>query len=359
MLNSIGRPMLWIPLVLLVVMLLPQSGYADPMFPELIVDAGDVTIHRSHDSVIIFVYVENVTEPIGGIDMWLSLGHNAVVQYMSDSVWWCDTVYYNCQDSTCSEWDPLNPDSCIAWDYFNCDDSLLCSWKQAGATRLEGTAIEDWEVVQAFVHDTQRMMLQLFAIANNGGGTQPIPTGSHLLVKLVCEVASETGSIPDSICDDTLANELFGITPITVEPRSLFSDEEGDDLIGWIWDSICRDSNCIQWEGDSCIEWECIDWDSIHKMDTSKVYFYDGSITLDCSACDWIVGDANGSGAIDIDDVVYLIAYIFQGGPAPVPEPEAGDANCSGAVDIDDVVYLIAYIFQGGPPPPCECQDLL
>ena len=61
-------------------------------------------------------------------------------------------------------------------------------------------------------------------------------------------------------------------------------------------------------------------------------------------------GDADGSGEVDIDDVVYLIAYIFSGGPAPVPYA-AGDADCSGDVDIDDVVYLIAYIFSGGPPP--------
>ncbi|MBU2625877.1 MAG: dockerin type I repeat-containing protein [candidate division Zixibacteria bacterium] len=64
----------------------------------------------------------------------------------------------------------------------------------------------------------------------------------------------------------------------------------------------------------------------------------------------YITGDADGSGAIDIDDVVYLIAYIFQGGPAPNPL-DAGDADCSGAIDIDDVVYVIAYIFSGGPAP--------
>jgi len=61
-------------------------------------------------------------------------------------------------------------------------------------------------------------------------------------------------------------------------------------------------------------------------------------------------GDADVSGAVDIDDVVFLIAYIFGGGPAPVPV-ESGDADCSGGVDIDDVVYLIAYIFGGGNPP--------
>jgi len=69
----------------------------------------------------------------------------------------------------------------------------------------------------------------------------------------------------------------------------------------------------------------------------------------------YICGDADASGAVDIDDVVYLIAYIFSGGPAPDPL-EAGDADCSDSVDIDDVVYLIAYIFSGGPEPCANCK---
>ncbi len=64
----------------------------------------------------------------------------------------------------------------------------------------------------------------------------------------------------------------------------------------------------------------------------------------------YVPGDADGSGAVDIDDVVYLIQYIFSGGPAPDPL-ESGDADCSGLIDIDDVVYLIQYIFNSGPPP--------
>jgi hypothetical protein len=71
-------------------------------------------------------------------------------------------------------------------------------------------------------------------------------------------------------------------------------------------------------------------------------------------------GDANGSDGslpLDIDDVVYLINYIFASGPLPTPyEVCSGDANCSCGVDIDDVVYLIAYIFLGGPPP-CACDE--
>ncbi|MBU2100019.1 hypothetical protein KKB11_02195, partial [Candidatus Micrarchaeota archaeon] len=65
-----------------------------------------------------------------------------------------------------------------------------------------------------------------------------------------------------------------------------------------------------------------------------------------------VCGDADASSAVDIDDVVYLIAYIFSGGPEPVPY-WTGDADGSTAIDIDDVVYLISYIFSGGPAPVC------
>ncbi len=65
-------------------------------------------------------------------------------------------------------------------------------------------------------------------------------------------------------------------------------------------------------------------------------------------------GDADASGAVDISDGVFLIAYIFSGGPAPNPIARA-DANCAGGVDISDVVYLISYIFSGGPAPCASC----
>ena len=69
----------------------------------------------------------------------------------------------------------------------------------------------------------------------------------------------------------------------------------------------------------------------------------------------YVCGDANGDGTVNISDAVYLIAYIFSGGPAPNPLA-AGDANCSGSVNISDAVYLIAYIFSGGPQPCAGCK---
>jgi hypothetical protein len=70
------------------------------------------------------------------------------------------------------------------------------------------------------------------------------------------------------------------------------------------------------------------------------------------SELEYTGGDANTDAAVDISDAVYLISYIFSGGPAPNPLL-SGDANCDSTVDISDVVYLISYIFSGGAAP-CE-----
>jgi len=66
-------------------------------------------------------------------------------------------------------------------------------------------------------------------------------------------------------------------------------------------------------------------------------------------------GDADGSESISISDAVYLIAYIFSGGPAPGSTTE-GDPSCDGQVTISDAVYLISYIFAGGPAPCANCK---
>jgi len=58
-------------------------------------------------------------------------------------------------------------------------------------------------------------------------------------------------------------------------------------------------------------------------------------------------GDANGDQIVDIDDVTYLIGYIFSGGPPAVCLPCA-DVAYSCSVDIDDVIKIIGYVFVPG-----------
>lgn len=72
--------------------------------------------------------------------------------------------------------------------------------------------------------------------------------------------------------------------------------------------------------------------------------------------CDCTPADADNSGAINVADAVYLINYVFKGGPAPQPYALcSGDANCDCTINVGDAVYIINYIFKGGLPP-CDCE---
>lgn len=69
-----------------------------------------------------------------------------------------------------------------------------------------------------------------------------------------------------------------------------------------------------------------------------------------------LAGDANGSGQVDLGDVVYIVNYIFAGGAAPSPL-RTGDVNGDCRINLSDAVYLIAYIFADGTPPVRGCVE--
>ncbi|NIM99959.1 MAG: hypothetical protein GTO24_18360 [candidate division Zixibacteria bacterium] len=68
----------------------------------------------------------------------------------------------------------------------------------------------------------------------------------------------------------------------------------------------------------------------------------------------YVYGDANGDQLVGPGDIVYLLSYLFRGGPAP-GFLSAGDANGDCVVNSSDVVYLINYLFRGGSAPVEGC----
>jgi hypothetical protein len=67
-------------------------------------------------------------------------------------------------------------------------------------------------------------------------------------------------------------------------------------------------------------------------------------------------GDANNDGDVNTADAVYIINYIFKGGPEPVVGNWA-DVNADCVLNIGDPVYLINYIFKDGPEPQLGCIE--
>ncbi|MGB3093492.1 MAG: dockerin type I repeat-containing protein, partial [Candidatus Zixiibacteriota bacterium] len=65
-------------------------------------------------------------------------------------------------------------------------------------------------------------------------------------------------------------------------------------------------------------------------------------------------GDVTGDGTINLGDVVFLINFLFRGGPSPQPV-SSGDVNGDCEVNLGDVVYLINYLFRAGPRPRAGC----
>ena len=62
-------------------------------------------------------------------------------------------------------------------------------------------------------------------------------------------------------------------------------------------------------------------------------------------------GDADGVGAINLTDGVFLLNFLFLGGGAP-PCADAADANDDGQLNITTGVYVFNWLFLGGPLPP-------
>ena len=64
----------------------------------------------------------------------------------------------------------------------------------------------------------------------------------------------------------------------------------------------------------------------------------------------YITGDLTGDEEINLADVLYLINYLYKGGPPPSPL-FLGDVDCDDQIELSDVLYLVNYLYQGGPGP--------
>lgn len=75
--------------------------------------------------------------------------------------------------------------------------------------------------------------------------------------------------------------------------------------------------------------------------------------------CEYAVecGDANGDDKVNVGDAVFLINYVFKGGPGPEPVCR-GNSNGDAKLNVGDAVYLINFVFKGGPAPIEPCCPL-
>jgi len=88
------------------------------------------------------------------------------------------------------------------------------------------------------------------------------------------------------------------------------------------------------------------------------------------SGADFLPGDSNGDGSLNIADAIAVLQYLFN--QLDIDCVAASDVNSDGTADISDPIYFLAYLFgQGAPPvgggecapdpdpadPPLECVN--
>ena len=66
----------------------------------------------------------------------------------------------------------------------------------------------------------------------------------------------------------------------------------------------------------------------------------------------YVCGDVDSSGAVNVADLTYLVDYLFFEGPPP-PVLEAANVDGEGGVNVADLTYLVDYLFFEGPEPIC------
>ena len=70
----------------------------------------------------------------------------------------------------------------------------------------------------------------------------------------------------------------------------------------------------------------------------------------------FIRGDADLNGTVNLTDVIVMLAHLFRGGPALGCE-DAADSDDSGTINLTDAIFTLRSLFQGGGPLPAPYPE--
>lgn len=163
-----------------------------------------------------------------------------------------------------------------------------------------------------------------------------------------CEIDTMGGGITFKLPNGT-ETELY-----------LFGEAVDSITINYIRPGLNQGQSCrlIQFEGVEINENACAYLNLFDSVTTPELLVDDDCDFLNAKThspitdINYIYGDVNNDGIINILDIIYMIDYKFKGGAAIYPEIR-GDVNCDSQINILDILYLINYKFKGGPAPNC------
>ncbi|MFQ5653694.1 MAG: DUF362 domain-containing protein [Planctomycetota bacterium] len=214
-------------------------------------------------------------------------------------------------------------------------------WTDYGEATRRDELVASVDPVAADIWSAVNILIPAF-IANGHSPPWPYPSADP----------GNPGSAFRQYLDNSMSRILSAGYEVTNDPAQI-------DL--FTWDGVIQtdcNSNGIpdEWElGANDCNTNGVPDDSDIASGTSEDTNGDG-IPDEC-CMPFVRGEVNGDGEIDIGDAVYLLAFLFGPGPAPLPVPDAGDANNDDTLDVADAIYIIWYLFNNGPAPPAPFPD--
>jgi hypothetical protein len=293
----------------------PASFRAVPsQSTEIIIELDSLEVPAASPGAWLSIYLTNTLQSVGAFDLTLQLDGESLFKFPVDSV--VDTII------TCIDTVDCNP-----------ADTSIDTVPKAQVD-LAGGAITEWEYVEGRAHST--ILFKFVGLADGVGGPSVPPLSPTGTPRLLGKVWMENNVADPQILDTLTARTAFiNALPPNVPDGSVCSDPDGDAIGRW----------------DSAI---CLNPPTCDSFEFRGGWYEDAYVMVRGArtfgpAC--LKGDVNNNGAINAADIIYLVGFVFKGGPAPLCSPTGGDVNCSGTTNAADIIYLVGYVFKGGPAP--------
>jgi len=249
---------------------------------------------------------------------------------------------------------PQNPITC---NDFNIDGIIDIAYLSDSITILEGLGLAQYSPIQG--QSLPESILEVVSCDINSDGIADI-------------IAATTDALLIYTIDDTLGITLVSTVSVNRTIREIdVGDIEGDndldivvalghsDSVGvYLNDGMGTSFEQYIYEvHDYCLSIELCDMNNDDRLDIVAGNFSSGDVTIlsGVSSCCQLRGDVSEpkDGNVLINDIVFLVDYLFRGGIEPVCYDEG---DCAIPLDsnvlVNDIVWLVDYLFKAGQAPP-------